>query len=278
MLVMKSSIRPNIVEPDNFDNFIKHRSGEVRANLNRVKRKIRYYYRHYDSHKSDLHQIKPNKLNNDEKNMMIYVYESYKSKAIILFRDALFEHIPLCPYCGLGETAHLDHYLPKSSFSEYALYTDNLIPCCYKCNSNYKKTGYEEGGFRMYFHPYVDGINDFDVLSVAVRAKSGSVFISYGINASSGVGSAKTIVLKKHFKHLQLGIRYLRCATSYLSSMKPVFNDAYGLNQDVDRLKSALESKYIDALGEHGRNHWKTALLKNLKVNDEFCSGEFMSA
>ncbi|WP_406730361.1 HNH endonuclease signature motif containing protein [Vibrio vulnificus] len=141
---------------------------------------------------------------------MIDVYESYTSKAIISFRDTLFEHIPLCPYCGLGETVHLDHYLPKSAFSEYALYTDNLIPCCYKCNSTYKKTNYEEGGFRVYFHPYIDSVNDFDVLSATVRVKNGNVVINYGINARSGLGASTTLVLKKHFKHLKLGIRYLR--------------------------------------------------------------------
>lgn len=270
---MKSSIRPSIVEPDNFDTFTKYRSGEIKINLASVKKKIRYYYRHYDNHKSDVHKIKPNKLNDNEKVSMIDAYESYKSKAIISFRDKLFEHITLCPYCGLGETVHLDHYLPKSSFSEYALYTDNLIPCCYKCNSTYKKVGYEEGGFRVYFHPYIDSINDFDVLSVTVKIKNGNAVITYGINASSGLGAATTLVLKKHFKHLKLGSRYLKCASGYLSSMRPVFNEAYGLNQDIDRLKRSLESKYTDALAEHGRNHWKTALLRNLKVNDEFCSG-----
>lgn len=275
---MKSSIRPSIVEPDNFDTFIKHRSGETRTNLTSVKKKIPYYYRHYDNHRSDIHKIKPNKLNDNEKSTMIDVYGDYTSKAIISFRDTLFEHIPLCPYCGLGETVHLDHYLPKSAFSEYALYTDNLIPCCYKCNSTYKKTGYEEGGFRVYFHPYIDSVNDFDVLSATVRVKNGNVVINYGINARSGLGAATTLVLKKHFKHLKLGSRYLRCASSYLSNMKPVFNEAYGLNQDIDHLKSALDSKYTDALAEHGRNHWKTALLRNLKVNDEFCSGGFLNA
>lgn len=278
VLAMKSSIRPSIVEPSNFDNFIKHRSGKTRINLTSVKRKIPYYYLHYCNHKSDLHKIKPNKLKDNEKRTMIDVYEDYKSKAIVLFRDALFEHIPLCPYCGLGETEHLDHYLPKNAFSEYALYTDNLIPCCYNCNSKYKKTGYEEDGFRVYFHPYLDSVNDFDVLSATVRVKNGNIVINYGINASSGLESATTLVLKKHFKHLKLGKRYLKCASSYLSNMKPVFSNAYGLNQDIDQLKIALDSKYIDALAEHGRNHWKTALLRNLKVNDEFCSGGFINA
>ncbi|MXV29991.1 hypothetical protein GS629_14670 [Aeromonas veronii] len=275
---MKSSIKPNILEPANFDTFIKYRSGNIKSNLLRIKHKIPYYYSHYESHKADVHKIKPNKLSLNEKNTMIDVFESYTSKAIIKFRDSLFAHIPECPYCGLGETEHLDHYLPKSEFSEYALYTENLIPCCYKCNSTYKKTGYKEDGFRVYFHPYIDSINNFDVLKASVRVNGGILIINYGINASSGLESSTTLVLKKHFKHLKLGARYLKYANSYLSNMKPVFNDSYGANQDTQNLKSSLQSKYRDSLAEHGRNHWKTALLKNLQANDEFCSGGFMRA
>ncbi|MFV0594083.1 HNH endonuclease [Shewanella sp.] len=275
---MKSSTRPSIVEPDNFDTFIKYRSGDIRVNLKSVKKKIPYYYHHYEKHKSDVHKIKPNKLDENEKNTMIDVYESYTSKAIISFRDKLFEHISECPYCGLGETEHLDHYLPKSEFSEYALYTGNLIPCCYKCNSNYKKTSYKEDGFRVYFHPYIDSINNFDILRTSVRVNDGIIFINYGIHSDSGLESSTTLVLKKHFKHLKLGIRYLKYANSYLANMKSVFNNAYGLNQDTENLKNALASKYADSMAEHGRNHWKTALLRNLKTNTEFCNGGFMNA
>ncbi|MNG55342.1 HNH endonuclease [compost metagenome] len=275
---MKSSVRPNIVEPDNFNTFIKYRSGDTRKNLLNVKNKIPYYYRHYIGHGFSIHRIKPNKLILSEKNTMIDVYESYTSKAIVEFRDALFEHIPVCAYCGLGETVHLDHYLPKSEFAEYALYTNNLIPCCYKCNSTYKKTGYEEGGNRVYFHPYIDEINDFEVLRSSVLVRGGSVIIHYNIDCNSGVEASTVHVLKKHFKHLQLRNRYLKYASTYLSNMKPVFSNDYGLNRDVNVLKLALESKYTDSLAEHGKNHWKTALLKNLKSNEEFCNGGFLNA
>ncbi|MCD4504181.1 HNH endonuclease [Chromobacterium piscinae] len=274
---MKSSVRPNIVEPDNFDTFIKYRSGDTRVNLVSIQKKIPYYYRHYDSHGSSLHKIRPNRLSGAEKDTMIQVYESYESNAIVAFRDALFEHIPVCAYCGLGETVHLDHYLPKSEFAEYALYTDNLIPCCYNCNSKYKKTGYEEGGDRVYFHPYIDSVNDFDVLRASVRVINGSVIINYNINATSGVDTSTALVLKKHFKNLGLRERYLKYATLYLSGMKPVFANEYGLSQDIGKLKDALDSKYVDALAEYGKNHWKSALLQNLRSNDEFCGGGFLN-
>ncbi|MEZ8097196.1 HNH endonuclease [Photobacterium swingsii] len=275
---MKSSPLPNIIEPDNFEKFIKYRSGDTRVNLLNVQKKIVYYYSHYNNHGEDVHKIIPNKLKAQEKNTMIDVYESYTSKAIISFRDTLFTHISNCPYCGLGETVHLDHYLPKSEFSEYSLFTLNLIPCCYKCNSTYKKTGYNENGTRVYFHPYIDEINDFDVLRISLRFQNDCILLHYGINQSSTLGPGILQVLKKHFKHLKLRERYLKYANRYLADMKPVFNDDYGANRDSQQLMSALDSKYKDALAEFGRNHWKTALLKNLKNNNQFCNGGFLLA
>ncbi|WP_061038162.1 HNH endonuclease [Vibrio coralliirubri] len=274
---MKSSDRPEIAEPSNFKTFIKYRKGNTRVNLSSVNKKIPYYYRHYDSHGFNIHKIKPNRLRVGEKDTMIEVYESYESLAIVAFRDALFEHIPECAYCGLGESVHLDHYLPKSEFAEYALYTDNLIPCCYKCNSTYKKTGYEEGGARVYFHPYIDSVNSFNVLRAFVQVRDESVLLHYNIDAKSGLDASTVLVLKKHFKHLKLRGRYLRYANTYLSNMKPVFTDDYGLNGNSDNLKAALESKYLDSFAENGRNHWKTALLRNLKSNDEFCQRGFLN-
>ncbi|WP_370277466.1 HNH endonuclease [Pontibacterium sp.] len=273
---MKSSSLPCIVEPDNFKTFIKYRKGDTRANLLSIKKKIQYYYNHYNSHNKNIHKIKPRKLCTSEKNTMIDVYESYESKAIVDFRDTLFDHISKCPYCGLNETVHLDHYLPKSEFAEYSLFTKNLIPCCYSCNSTYKKTSYEENGSRVYFHPYIDSIDSYEVLRLSIRWIEEGMMLHYGINQSSGLDPDTTQVLKKHFKHLQLGKRYLQLASDYLSDMKPRFNEDYGASSDAAKLKQALESKYKDALSESGRNNWKTALLKNLKNNEQFYNGGFL--
>jgi 5-methylcytosine-specific restriction endonuclease McrA len=275
---MKSSVLPSIIEPENFNTFVKYRKGDIRVNLLSVQKKVKYYYQHYNSHDKSIHKIKPNKLISPEKETMIDIYESYESKAIIAYRDALFDHISNCPYCGLGETEHLDHYLPKSQFSEYSLFTSNLIPCCYKCNSVYKKTAYEDRGDRVYFHPYIDSINSYEVLRLSIRWSEGVMLMNYGVNQSSGLDSVTINVMKKHFKHLKLGIRYLKYASNYLSDMKPVFNDAYGSSTDSAKLKLALESKYIDALHQFGLNHWTTALLKNIKDNNQFCEGGFINA
>src|SRR6266436_1055374 len=41
----------------------------------------------------------------------------------------------LCPMCGRGRVATLDHFLPKYQYPEFAAYAKNLVPACYDCNN-----------------------------------------------------------------------------------------------------------------------------------------------
>ena len=54
-------------------------------------------------------------------------------------RERLLASTDSCPYCGFGEPRDLDHYLPRGSFGELAIYSKNLIPSCSPCN-NAKRT------------------------------------------------------------------------------------------------------------------------------------------
>jgi hypothetical protein len=40
----------------------------------------------------------------------------------------------LCPPCGRGSVATLDHHLPKTRFPEFSAFGPNLVPACDNCN------------------------------------------------------------------------------------------------------------------------------------------------
>jgi hypothetical protein len=43
-----------------------------------------------------------------------------------------------CPYCGEHcTTSQLDHYLPRSRYGEYSLFSPNLVPACVSCNQRF---------------------------------------------------------------------------------------------------------------------------------------------
>ncbi|MEZ9441462.1 HNH endonuclease signature motif containing protein, partial [Vibrio atlanticus] len=266
-----------IDEPENFQSFIKNRGGKKRKDLISVSNKIPYYYHRYNRFGFNVHEIKNKALSVSESETMKEVYADYTSPAIVSYRKKLFGHVKICPYCSLGETEHLDHYLPKSLFSEYALYTSNLIPCCYKCNSEYKKTEYKISDQRVYFHPFIDKINDFELVKVSLRWVGNNLVINYSISNGSGISSPLYLVLKKHFSSLGLRIRYLTFATSYIEDMNPRFMEDYGVEKDQNKFIAAIDFRYRDSIHSCGINHWQTALLKALKNDDKFTSGGFLN-
>src|SRR5215210_611572 len=68
-------------------------------------------------------------------------------------RSTLLAAADTCPYCGFGEPTELDHYLPKSTYGELAIYPRNLVPSCGPCN-NAKRTIVPGGPDAGFLHTY----------------------------------------------------------------------------------------------------------------------------
>ena len=60
-----------------------------------------------------------------------------------------------CPMCGGFGMGTLDHYLPKDDFSEFAIFSMNLVPAC-SCNSLRKTTVKGTASPQRVIHPYFD--------------------------------------------------------------------------------------------------------------------------
>ena len=88
------------------------------------------------------------------------------------------KRIRVCPYCNcdmiyaieLGSAGKgkkpiiksaFDHFLPRWRFPFLALCLYNLIPSCYRCNSQLKQINYKDA--MDTFHPYLDDVDDSTV-------------------------------------------------------------------------------------------------------------------
>ena len=82
----------------------------------------------------------------------------------------VFEHIRYCPYCNAetvyalekdGKTGQIksafDHFFPRSRYSFLSLSLYNLIPSCYRCNSQFKRDEYKQ--LLNTPHPYIDDLD-----------------------------------------------------------------------------------------------------------------------
>ena len=88
------------------------------------------------------------------------------------------KRIRVCPYCncdmvyaielendGKGKgpiiKSAFDHFLPRWRFPFLALCLYNLIPSCYRCNSQFKQINYRDA--MNTFHPYLDDVDNSTV-------------------------------------------------------------------------------------------------------------------
>jgi len=61
----------------------------------------------------------------------------------------------VCPMCGSFGTGTLDHYLPKTDYAEFAIFSQNLVPAC-SCNSLRNTTVKGDAAPKRVIHPYFD--------------------------------------------------------------------------------------------------------------------------
>jgi len=69
------------------------------------------------------------------------------------FRNKLSPNF--CPMCGGFGLGTLDHYLPKSDFPQFSIFSQNLIPAC-SCNAKRGVTVKGDSSPKRVIHPYFD--------------------------------------------------------------------------------------------------------------------------
>ncbi|WP_431101876.1 hypothetical protein [Roseateles noduli] len=87
--------------------------------------------------------------------------ELYKAKRV---RDGLqwiktyrsAKGLSHCPLCGNNGPTTLEHYLPRAHFSEFTIFSWNLIPSCGTCNSKRNKYASTPTTSTPLIHPYLD--------------------------------------------------------------------------------------------------------------------------
>jgi hypothetical protein len=63
----------------------------------------------------------------------------------------------VCPMCGSPHTSTLDHFLPKSVYPEFHVYSRNLVPAC-SCNAKRSTTYIGVQAGERPLHPYYDRV------------------------------------------------------------------------------------------------------------------------
>ena len=173
-----------------------------------------------------------------------------------------------CQYCGIGVPNSFDHYLPKSTFPEFAVLSLNLLPCCSVCNGH-KGIVFLVDGERQFVNLYFDPLPQTRYLFVDIDYEDGLPMATYRLSNVSGIDPLLFRRIETHFTRLNLYLRYSvsavevfsdarTSAQTHCTAVSPVEVRAY-LGREAGRL-----------MREYSQNYWKAVLFDELSQTTQF--------
>ena len=235
-------------------------------------------YEEYTANASELSAISLSPLVGDLIKDCQSFYSS-DSEELSALRKAIFDGQPailrsVCQYCSLGEPNTLDHYAPKGRFPEFSMFSENLIPCCGKCNTG-KGEQWMEKGHRHFVNLYFDSFLNQPLLKAELKFEhNGEMVIKFSFEKHSFVTDTQFAIIKSHFDELDLHDRHTERAIGLIAEVhSTVRRRKFRLGQIEEMLGAEADSK----AELFGPNYWQAAVYRCLEVSGRFmeeCLGD----
>jgi hypothetical protein len=267
----------DVDDPDLFDRIAGAKREPTRGLLCGVRNAVVGAYAAYALAAPEVSALTPVPLTPAEKKALLSAYSS-TTTPFNIFRARLLRRVAaaVCPFCGIGESSTLDHYVPKEEQPEFAIFSKNLVPCCGPCNTRKGKLLADgQTNLRVFLHPYFDTVPDQEFLQLRVELLSDALRLTYGIVRVTGMPTQVFQQLVSHFTRLGLADRYRLMALAQLRDRYAALDRFYGSSKDAARVSDELLQDASDRTALHGRNDWQAVLYRTLGTNKEFCAGGF---
>lgn len=145
----------------------------------------------------------------------------------------------LCPYCGIGYTSQLDHYLPKSEFHAVAVHPLNLVPSCADCNK-VKSTYFPSLSSPAVFHPYFDKVFDIAWLEAAiVQGHDNHSVAQFGVDSKITDAQLRSR-MSRHLEVFDLHNRFSSVASQLIQEFETMLGNS-GQKVTLNQAKRHLE-------------------------------------
>jgi hypothetical protein len=262
---------------DVFDQIASAKRPPQQGRMQAARAEVLAAYQNFDFAAPEVGGLKVARLTEPQKEAMRHAY-TVATKPMKVLRGNILNRVCVarCPFCGIGESSTIDHYLPKEQYPEFSVFPRNLVPSCSVCNT--LKLGRildEATNARMFLHPCYDIIPDTPFLVVRARIKNDALILSYRLNRPAKMTLKNFRHLRSHFNVLNLADRYRLMSLEHLGGQYHALSRAYGLGKDAQRVSDKLLELANDFEKVSGPNYWLAKLYRALSDNDVFCDGGF---
>jgi len=202
----------------------------------------------------------------NNKTKFINLYSSPRGTIESDIIDVLEEHeLSHCPFCSsLGVPDTLDHFLPKDTYPEYAIFSHNLIPCCDSCNRA-KSTKVLKNGKRIFLHPYYDMAEDMEIYNLVIKPAYENA-PDFELVVNNGLKNKYKKIAKRHLKELKIEERFRKYFKSqYRRLIKNVKQNKQTSNTDLLTLLNIFLTNSLNV----DINYWDTLFYKSVINNQE---------
>ncbi|WP_000608230.1 HNH endonuclease [Vibrio metoecus] len=166
-----------------------------------------------------------------------------------------------CPYCLAREPNTWDHYMPKSNFPEYSVFSANLIWVCEQCNK--KKSDKLVEGTKQAIHTYFDTIPNKNLLKCLVTVVNRTPIPYFYISNFERSPAVESLI--KHFEAFNLAELYRSEASTSISLILQELANNFPNGITQEAMDDALGSKFSAIPISWGDNYWEAALLEGMR-------------
>lgn len=241
---------------------------------------VKLCYNSYDiAHNRNNHiSLLPHGYTNPNKEDLIKLYNP-KSKKLVDFKNDTTTILDnrastVCQYCTINSANTLDHIIPKSDFSEFAVNPKNLLPACSECNG-YKLDRFKNNNDRLFLNLYTDVLPLVQYLFVDIQITNGVVEVDYRLSNINNINKQLFNIIESHYERLHLFRRFKIKTNTIISEMTNSINSSIGRVTKQTFLDMTLDKINSDKL-LHGSNHYKLVLEEALLNNDIYLNLYFI--
>ena len=179
----------------------------------------------------------------------------------------------ICVMCGSPTSGTVDHVFPQTPFSDFAIFSKNLVPTCSKCNSNRQNNYIGRNPGERVLHPYFDTVLNQRLLRAKISPYAGSyrrpdITLSVCINRTNPLYPA----VYYHMENVVLVAGVLQSLRDLWVNLQRK-NDVYFQMLPRGNFSSSIFNGEVKrVLGLYDKefstpNNWRSMLLAGLSIN-----------